>query len=162
MDGFWTHLWRRRMKLAGIWLTIMVLVLIRLLVMKDVFASSCIIMPLPLEQVEQNSQSGFGGTSVRSLLAGGGSSDSYAIAAFLESGRLMNAVIKDLDLAKELFPRKWNESAKKWKDGPPHEGKARRALDRRYDVTYDGFTGLIGVDVHLEHVIRPDHDQRVA
>ncbi len=142
------------MKLAGIWLAIMVLVLIRLFTMTEIFTSGCIMMPLPLEQVEQNSQSGFGGSSVRSLLAGGGSSDAYAVAALLESGRLMNAVIKDLDLAKELFPRKWDESAKKWKGGPPHAGKARRAFDGRYDVSYDGFTGLIGVKVHWRSATR--------
>jgi len=126
----------------------MVLVLIRLLVMPAVFTSACLLMPLPLEQVEQGSGGGFGGASVRSLLIGGGSSDAYAAAAFLESGQLMNAVIKDLNLARELFPRSWNSKAKKWKGEAPHPGKSRRAFDRRIDVTYDGYTGLIEVQVH--------------
>jgi len=148
MDGFWPHLWKRRFKLAGIWLVIMILVLIRLFTMREVYTSSCLMMPLPLEQVEQGSDGGFGGSSVRSLLAGGGSSDAYAVAAFLQSGQLMNAVIKDLDLSKELFPRSWNSKTKKWDGDPPHEGKSRRAFNHRLDVTYDGFTGLLEMEIH--------------
>ena len=148
MDGFWAHFWERRARLVGIWLVVMVLVLIRLLVMPAVFTSGSVLMPLPLQQVEQGSGSGFGGASVRSLLAGGGSSDAYAAAAFLESGQLMNAVIKDLDLAKELFPKSWDSTAKKWRKKAPHPGKSRRAFDRRVDVSYDGYTGLIELQVH--------------
>ena len=126
----------------------MVLVLIRLFTMPLVFTSACVLMPLPMEQVEQGSGGGFGGTSVRSLLAGGGSSDAYAAAAFLESGQLMNAVIKELDLAKELFPKAWDGKTKKWRGNAPHPGKARRAFDKRVDVSYDGYTGLIEIQVH--------------
>jgi uncharacterized protein involved in exopolysaccharide biosynthesis len=132
----------------GIWVVVMVLVFIRVLVMPEVFTSGCLLMPLPLEQVEQGAGGGFAGASVRSLLAGGGSSDAYAAAAFLESGQLMNAVIKDLDLAKELFPKSWDSDAKKWRGEEPHPGKSRRALDRRVDVSYDGYTGLIQFQVH--------------
>ncbi|MCK4679905.1 hypothetical protein KAT82_02165 [bacterium] len=148
MSGLWAHLWERRARLIGIWLVVMVLVLIRLLVMPAVFTSGCLLMPLPLEQVEQVSGGGFGGASVRSLLAGGGSSDAYAAAAFLESGQLMNAVIKDLDLARELFPKSWDSGAKKWRDKAPHPAKSRRAFDPRVDVSYDGYTGLIQLQVH--------------
>jgi uncharacterized protein involved in exopolysaccharide biosynthesis len=148
VSGFWEHLWKRRARLIGIWLVVMVLVFIRLLVMPAVFTSGCLLMPLPLEQVEQGSGGGFRGASVRSLLAGGGSSDAYAAAAFLESGQLMNAVIKDLDLAKELFPKSWDSDAKKWRGKAPHTGKSRRAFDPRLDVSYDGYTGLIEVQVH--------------
>jgi len=126
----------------------MVLVFVRVLLMPAVFTSGCLLMPLPLEQVEQGSAGGFGGASVRSLLAGGGSSDAFAAAAFLESGRLMNAVIKDLNLAQELFPKSWDSKAKKWRGEAPHPGKSRRALDRRVDVSYDGYTGLIDLQVH--------------
>ena len=115
MEGFWTHLWQRKGRLIGIWLVVIVLVLIRLFSMRVVYTSSCVLMPLPLEQVEQGSGGGFGGASVRSLLVGGGSSDAYAAAAFLESGQLMNAVIDDLGLAKELFPKSWDPEAKKWR-----------------------------------------------
>lgn len=148
MSGFWIHLWARRKRLVGIWLVVMVLVLIRLFTMPLVFTSRCVLMPLPMEQVEQASGGGFGGASVRSLLAGGGSSDAYAAAAFLESGQLMNAVIKDLDLAKELFPKSWDSKTKKWRGSAPHDGKSRRAFDKRVDVSYDGYTGLIEIQVH--------------
>jgi uncharacterized protein involved in exopolysaccharide biosynthesis len=148
VSGFWSHVWKRRFRLAGIWLVVMVLVLIRLLVMPAVFTSRCVLMPLPLEQVEQGPGSGFGGASVRSLLAGGGSSDAYAAVAFLESGRLMNAVIGDLDLAKELFPKSWDSKTKKWLGEEPHPGKLRRAFDRQIDVSYNGYTGLIDLQVH--------------
>jgi uncharacterized protein involved in exopolysaccharide biosynthesis len=146
--GLWEHIWERRTRLTAIWLIVMVLVLIRLFTMPLVYTSSCVLMPLPLEQVEQNSGGGFGGASVRSLLAGGGSSDAYAAAAFLKSGQLMNAVIDDLGLAKELFPKSWDSKAKKWRGAAPHPGKSRRAFDRRVDVSYDGYTGLIEVQVH--------------
>jgi uncharacterized protein involved in exopolysaccharide biosynthesis len=126
----------------------MVLVLIRLFTMPLVYTSKCVLMPLPLEQVEQGAGGGLGGASVRSLLVGGGSSDAYAAAAFLESGQLMNAVVDDLDLAKELFPKAWDAGAKKWRGKAPHPGKSRRAFDRRVDVSYDGYTGLIEVQVH--------------
>jgi len=126
----------------------MILVLIRLFTMPLVYTSGCVLLPLPLEQVEKGSGAGFGGASVRSLLAGGGSSDAYAAAAFLESGQLMNAVIKDLGLAKELFPKSWNSKTKKWKGKEPHPGKSRRAFDRRVDVSYDGYTGLVEIQVH--------------
>ena len=148
MNGFWAHLWKRRARLIGIWLVVMVLVFVRLLVMPAVFTSACLLMPLPLEQVEQGASGGFGGASVRSLLAGGGSSDAYAVAAFLESGQLMNAVIKDLDLAKELFPKSWDSGAKKWRGEAPHTGRSRKAFDRRVDVSYDGYTGLLELQVH--------------
>lgn len=125
----------------------MILVLIRLFTMRVVFTSSCVLMPLPLEQVEQGS-GGFSGTSVRSLLVGGGSSDAYAAAAFLESGQLMNAVIKEKSLGKDLFPKSWDTKANKWRKDAPHPGKLRRAFDRRVDVSYDAYTGLIAVQVH--------------
>ncbi len=148
MSGFWTHIWARRARLIWVWLAVMVLVLVRLLVMPAVFTSRCVLMPLPMEQVEQGAGGGFGGASVRSLISGGGSSDAYAAAAFLESGQLMNAVIKDLDLAKELFPKAWDSKAKKWRRSEPHAGKSRRAFDKRVDVSYDGYTGLIELQVH--------------
>lgn len=148
MSGFWTHLWARRTRLIWIWLLVMVLVFIRLLVMPAIFTSRCVLMPLPMEQVEQGAGSGFGGASVRSLISGGGSTDAYAAAAFLESGQLMNAVIKDLELGKDLFPKSWDAKTKKWRGETPHPGKLRRSFDRRIDVSYDGYTGLIEVQVH--------------
>ena len=148
LTGFWKHAWRRRRRLVTIWFVVMVLVLVRLLTMREVYTSSCLMMPLPLEQVEQGAQGGFGGSSVRSLLAGGGSRDAYAVAAFLESRQLMNAVIKNLDLSKEMFPRKCDARHKKWRGGPPHEAKSRRAFDQHLDVSYDNYTGLLELKVH--------------
>ena len=148
MDGFWEHLWKRRFRLISIWLVVMLFVLIRLFTMPLVYTSTCVLMPLPLEQVEQGSGGGLGGASVRSLLAGGGSTDAYAAAAFLGSGQLMNAVVEELDLAKELFPKSWDPKTEKWRGKAPHPGRSRRAFDRRFDVSYDGYTGLIEVQVH--------------
>ena len=148
MSGFWEHLWKRRAKLTTIWFVVIVLVFIRLFTMPLVYTSRCVLLPMPLEQVEQGSGTGFGGASVRSLLVGGGSSDAYAAAAFLESGQLMNEVIKDLGLAKELFPKSWNSKTKKWNGKEPHPGKSRRAFDKRVDVSYDGYTGLVEIQVH--------------
>ena len=79
MNGFWEHLWERRRRLITIWFVVMVLVLIRLFTMPLVFTSACVLMPLPMEQVEQGSGGGFGGASVRSLLAGGGSLFAVAV-----------------------------------------------------------------------------------
>jgi uncharacterized protein involved in exopolysaccharide biosynthesis len=148
LDGFWNYVLKRRRRLVSIWIVVMVLVLIRLVTMREIYTSSCLLMPLPLEQVEQGSQGGFGGSSVRSLLAGGGSSDAYAIAAFLESRQLVGTVIKELDLAKELFPKQWDSRRGKWRGGPPHDAKAYRAFDRKLDITYDSYTGLLGLEVH--------------
>jgi uncharacterized protein involved in exopolysaccharide biosynthesis len=148
VNGLLEHLWARRGRLIAIWFVVMILVLIRLLTMPLVYTSGSVLMPLPLEQVDQGSGNGFGGASVRSLLAGGGSTDAYAAAAFLESGQLMTAVIDSLGLAKELFPRSWNARTNKWRGRAPHPGKSRRAFSRRVDVSYDGYTGLVDVQVH--------------
>ena len=157
MDGFWSHVLKRRRRLITIWIVVMVLVLIRLVTMREIYTSSCLLMPLPLEQVEQG-QSG-SGVSVRSLLAGGGSSDAYAVAAFLESRQLVGAVIKDLNLDRELFPRGWDERTKKWKRDKPHAAKAYRAFDRKLDVSYDSYTGLLGLNVHWWS---PDRAREIA
>jgi uncharacterized protein involved in exopolysaccharide biosynthesis len=148
MSGFWAYLWKRRLRLVGIWLVIMILVLIRLMTMREVFTSTCLMMPLSLEQVRQGVDGRLGGSSVRSLIVGGGDSDAYAAAAFLDSDVLMTEVINDLHLDRELFYKAWDPKTEKWKKEAPHPGKARKAFARRYDVTYDGFTGLLELQVH--------------
>jgi uncharacterized protein involved in exopolysaccharide biosynthesis len=116
--------------------------------MDEVYTSRCLMLPLPLEQVEQGGQGGLGGASVRALLAGGGSPDAYAVAAFFESGQLLDAVIKEMNLDRELFPKAWNAEKKTWRKARPHPGKSRRVLDRRIDVSYDGYTGLLELRVN--------------
>ena len=148
MSDVWKHIWSRKKRLIGIWLIVMVLVLIRLLTMREVFTSTSLLMPLPLEQVEQGGIGGFGGSSVRSLLAGGGTPDSYAVAAFFESGRLTDAVISDLHLDRELFPRQWDAEDEEWRGDAPHPGKSRRVFRRHVDVGFDAFTGLLQLEVH--------------
>ena len=154
MGTFGAHLWRLRFRLAGIWIVVMILVLIRVMGMKEVYMSRCLMMPLPMEQVEQGNQGGFGGTSVRSLLAGGGSSDAYAVAAFFESGQLLNTVIDEMNLDRELFPDAWDEEGDKWRESRPHPGKSRRALDDRVDVSYNAYTGLLEVQVNWGSAVR--------
>lgn len=126
----------------------MILVFIRVMLMDEVYTSRCLMLPLPLEQVDEGGQGGFGGASVRALLAGGGSPDAYAVAAFFESGRLLDAVILTMNLDRELFPKAWDANKEKWRKSRPHPGKSRRALDRKIDVNYDGYTGLLELQVN--------------
>jgi uncharacterized protein involved in exopolysaccharide biosynthesis len=135
-------------RLVGIWIVVMVLAFIRVMVMDEVYTSRCLMMPLPLEQVEQGGQGGFGGASVRALLAGGGSPDAFAVAAFFESGQLLDRVVREMNLDRELFPDAWDDDGEEWRDGRPHAGRSRRALDRKIDVGYDGYTGLLELQVN--------------
>jgi uncharacterized protein involved in exopolysaccharide biosynthesis len=143
--------WARRTRLFGIWAAVMVVVLIRVLTMADMYTSSALLTPLPLEQVEQQVQGGMAGTSVRSLLNVGSRRDDYAIAAFLQSRQLLDAVIADLNLGPELFPGRWDSKANEWsvvRGGRPSAGALRRKMVGLIDTSYEEFTGLLSVSAH--------------
>jgi uncharacterized protein involved in exopolysaccharide biosynthesis len=148
VQGFWSHLWELRTRLVGIWVVVMILAFIRVMTMDVVYTSRCLMLPLPLEQVDEAGQAGFGGASVRSLLAGGGSSDAYAVAAFFESGQLLDMVITEMNLDRQLFPDAWDAKKEQWRKSRPALGKSRRALNRKVDVNYDGYTGLLELQVN--------------
>lgn len=153
MREFLSLLWRRRTRLLTIWVIVMLVALVRLLTMADVYTSSALLTPLPLEQVEESSQASLGGGAVRSLLGKGSTRDEFAVVAFMQSRQLMDRVVDELDLSRELFPKRWDERAKKWsglRGGKPSDGDTRRALDRKVDISYDEFTGLLLLEVNWE------------
>lgn len=153
MREFLSLLWHHRTRLVATWAVVMVVALVRLLTMADVYTSSALLTPLPLEQVEESSQSGIGGGTVRSLLGKGSSRDEFAVVAFMQSRQLLSRVVDELDLTKKLFPGRWDEQSKKWRGsrgGEPTDGQARRALDSKVDVSYDEFTGLMVLEVNWE------------
>lgn len=146
-----SYLLGRRATLLTIWIIVMVIVAARLIAMPDTYTSSTLLTPLPLEQVEELVFPGLGGGSVRSLLGKGGTRDDFAVVAFLRSRQLLARVVADLDLKKELFPKRWNSKTEEWvvaRGGEPSSGESIKALARRVDVTYDEFTGLLTLDVH--------------
>ena len=152
----------RRKRLLGIWAIVMVVVLVRVLTMANIYTSNALLTLLPLEQVEQQAQGGVAGTSVRSLLNVGSRRDDYAIAAFLQSRQLLDAVIEDLGLGPELFPRRWNRDKKEWlesRGGKPSAGALRRKLAGVVDTSYDEFTGLLAVSAHWRE---PKRAQAIA
>jgi uncharacterized protein involved in exopolysaccharide biosynthesis len=151
MAGLFLALWKRRVPLAVVWLAVMAVVVVRLARMDDTYTSSCVLTPLPLEQVRGSGDAGLGPTSVRSLLSSGSSRDDYAVAAFLQSRRLMDEVIGQADLKKKLFSDRWDAKAGEWlpsSGGEPTLSEARRVLDPRVDVDYDEFTRLLLLEVH--------------
>ncbi len=151
MEDFLPFLWERRARLIGIWFVVMIAVALRLAAIDNLYTSSCLLTPLPLEHVEGPRPTSFGGTSVRSILAGGGERDDYTVAAFLRSRRLLDGVVDRLDLKRELFPNRWDEKAGRWieeRGGEPGAAATRRAMDPHVDVFYDEFTGLLSLDVH--------------
>jgi uncharacterized protein involved in exopolysaccharide biosynthesis len=150
VNGLLHEVWKRRASLVVIWLLVMSFVAIRVFTMETLYASSALLRPLPLEQVQEMSDGGIGGTSVRSLLSRGSTRDDFAVAAFLRSRQLMDAVVSELDLKPELFPERWDVSEDEWieaRGGEPSDGAARRLLDRSFDATYDEFTGLLLLEV---------------
>ena len=141
----------RRKQLLGIWVVVMAVVLLRVVMMPDMYTSSALLTPLPLEQVEQQVQSGLAGTSVRSLLSAGSRRDDYAISAFLQSRQLLDAVIEDQDLGPMLFPSRWDAKEEEWiarRGGRPSAGALRRRVAEFIDTSYEEFTGLLSVEVH--------------
>lgn len=143
--------WARRKRLFWIWAAVMVVALIRVVTMPDLYTSTALLTPLPLEQVEQQAQGGVASASMRSLLGRTGSRDEFAVAAFLQSRQLLDRVVSGLDLKKTLFPGRWDEEAETWRTargGEPGDGESSRVLDRRVDVSYDEFTGLMHLEVH--------------
>jgi len=162
MRGFWRLLMERRAGLIAIWVVVMVVALVRLLIMDDVYTSSALLTPLTLEQVQEASQAGIGGGTVRSLLGRGSTRDEFAVAAFMQSRELLDRVVDELELKRVLFPGRWDGEKEEWlesRGGEPTNGEARRALDRKVDVSYDEFTGLLLLDVNWED---PALAQRVA
>lgn len=150
MNGLLQALWRRRGLLITIWMIAMVIAALRVFTMESLFTSSALLRPLPLEQVEETADAGIGGASVRGLLSRGSGRDDFAIAAFLRSRQLMDAVIDELELKRELFPARWDGSRDEWIEdagGKPSDGEARRAFDRHADASYDEFTGLLLLEV---------------
>lgn len=136
--------------LVIVWIVAVVIVAIRLAVMQDEYTSSVLLTPLPLEQVEQRVQSGLADASIRGLLNAGHRRDDYAVAAFLQSRQLLDAVIDELDLGPQLFPQRWDEAKSKWAEsgGRPTGGQLRRKLARFVDTYYEEFTGLLTIEVH--------------
>lgn len=151
MKEFAALVWKWRTRLVTIWIVVMLVVLVRLLVMDNVYTSSCLLTPLPLEQVDEQSQSGLAGTAVRSLIARSGSRDEYTVLAFLQSRQLADAVVERLHLDREFFPERWDDEKNEWTErrgGRPDAALSRRKLNGRVDVSYDEFTGLILLEVH--------------
>jgi len=162
MREFLSVLWRRKARLLVIWGVVMFVALVRVLAMPDVYTSGALMTPLALEQVEEMPQSALGGGAVRSLLGRGANRDEFAVAAFMQSRELLDRVIKDLDLKRELFPKRWDDDENEWLDsrgGEPTDGEARRSLDKKVDVAYDEFTGLLELEVNWES---PELAHRVA
>lgn len=141
----------RRKQLLGIWVVVMVIVLLRVVTMPDMYTSSALLTPLPLEQVGRQAPGDLPGTSVRSLLSAASRRDDYAIAAFLQSRQLLDAVIEDQNLGPVLFPRRWDPEEEEWiarRGGQPSAGMLRRRLAEYIDTSYEEFTGLLSVRGH--------------
>lgn len=151
MSELWGLLWKWRQRLAIVWVLVAVLALLRLVMMENVYTSSCLLTPLTLEQVEGQSPGGLGIASARSLLTRGGDRSDYTVVAFLESRQLVDAVVAKLGLARELFPRRWDEKTSTWNErsgGEPLPAESRQRMDEHLDVSYDELTGLVRLDVH--------------
>ena len=137
--------------LVIVWVVAVVIVAARLVATPDVYTSSALLTPLPLEQVEQRAQGGIADASIRGLLSAGHRRDDYAVAASLQSRQLLDAVIEQLDLGPQLFPQRWDEAESKWvesRGGEPTKGQLRRRLARFVDTYYEEFTGLLTIEVH--------------
>ena len=151
MSELWGLLWKWRRRLVLVWVVVMAIALVRVITADDVYTSSSLLTPLPLEQVEEQMQGGIGVPSVRSLLNVGSRRDDYAVAAFLQSRQLHDAVIEELDLAKELFPDRWDADRGQWieaRGGAPSPGRARQRFAEHVDTDYEEFTGLLSIAVH--------------
>jgi len=158
------HIWNRRGPLIAIWLVVMVIALFRVIAMDNVYTSSGLLTPLPLEQVQGAGDVGLGAPSVRSILTAGSTRDDFAVVAFLQSRRLMDEVVRRADLKKELFPGRWDAEEEEWleaRGGEPTDAAARRALDARIDAGFDEFTRLLVLEVHWPNP-RGAHDVAVA
>ena len=159
--GFFSLAWKFRKRLVGIWLVVMIIVLVRVLAMQVMYTSECLLVPLPLEQVDEPSQSGLRMPSASKLLSGGGRDD-YMIVAFLRSRQLTDHVIEELELKKELFSDRWDAKAAKWiarSGGEPGRQESRRRMSGRIDISYDEYTSLLTLRVHWP---TPEGSKRVA
>lgn len=148
---FFALAWSMRARLIAIWLVVVLIVLIRVLTMQGLYTSSCLLVPMSLEQVDEPAQSGLGVTSARRLLAGSASRDDYTLVGFLESRQLTDKVVEEMKLKRELFPDRWDEDEEEWVEragGEPTAQQARRAMGPRVDITYDEYTTLLTLRVH--------------
>ncbi len=143
--------WSMRMRLVAIWVVVVLIVLVRVLTMQGLYTSSCLLVPMSLEQVDEAGQSGLGMTSARRLLSGSASRDDYTLVGFLQSRRLTDTVIDEMKLKRELFPKRWDADDEEWIEsagGEPSIQESRRIMQTRTDVSYDEYTTLLSLSVH--------------
>ncbi len=151
LKDFFDVVWSLRTRLIVIWLIVVLVVLIRVLTMQGLYTSSCLLVPMSLEQVDEPSQSGLGVTSARRLLSGSASRDDYTLVGFLESRQLTDRVIEEMRLRCDLFPDRWDAKNESWIDaagGEPTIAEARRLMRPRVDISYDEYTTLLTLSVH--------------
>jgi len=151
IKDFFSLAWSMRTRLILIWLVVVLIVLIRVLTMQGLYTSSCLLVPMSLEQVDEPAQSGLGMSSARRLLSGSASRDDYTLVGFLESRQLTDKVIDEMKLKRELFPERWDEDDEEWVEaagGEPTAQQARRAMAPRVDISYDEYTTLLTLRVH--------------
>ncbi|MCD4689925.1 hypothetical protein K8S17_00525 [bacterium] len=149
--------WSMRVRLIAIWLVVVLVVLVRVLTMQGLYTSSCLLVPLSLEQVDEPAQSGFGVTSARRLLSGSASRDDYTLVGFLESRQLTDKVVEEMKLKRELFPERWDAEKEEWiqrAGGEPTIQQSRRMMGPRVDIAYDEYTTLLSLRVHWPSAIR--------
>jgi len=149
--------WSMRIRLVVIWLVVVLIVLVRVLTMQGLYTSSCLLVPMSLEQVNESGQSGLGMTSARRLLSGSASRDDYTLVGFLQSRQLTDAVIEEMKLKRELFPKRWDADKKEWIEragGEPSIQESRRIMQSRVDVSYDEYTTLLSLRVHWPSAFR--------
>ncbi len=151
LKEFFALAWSLRVRLALIWVVVVLIVLIRVLTMQGLYTSSCLLVPTQLEQVDEPGQSGLGVTSARRLLSGSASRDDYTLVGFLESRQLTEKVIEVMNLKPELFPDRWDADEEEWiasAGGEPTMQEARRIMAPRVDISYDEYTTLLTLGVH--------------
>lgn len=144
-------LWRWKRRILVVWFAVVILTVVRLLLMQNIFTSDCLLALLPPERVTSPSQmAGTGGSVIGQLFGNlGGTSDAYSSVAYIKSRPILDAVIGNLDLKPQLFPKKWSKSKSTWKnDKTPTDWSARLALGRRVDVNFDEYTGIVTLAVH--------------
>jgi uncharacterized protein involved in exopolysaccharide biosynthesis len=152
--GLLLQFYKWKVRLAVIWLSAIVLALIILLLVPSVYTCEALISPIATEKVVgRNMELGGGDLVGRILGATGGSLDSYATISYLRSRAVADMVIREMDLKKRLFPKRWDEKAQMWrgKKGEPSNWDARADLDSHMDVYFDEYTGQIHLAVHWEN-----------
>ncbi len=154
---FMALVWSMRFRLVVVWLVVVLIVLLRVLTMQGLYTSSCLLVPMSLEQVDDSGQSGLGMTSARRLLSGSASRDDYTLVGFLQSRQLTDTVIEEMKLKRELFPKRWNADKEEWIEragGEPTIQESRRIMQTRIDVSYDEYTTLLSLRVNWPSATR--------